>query len=71
MHQLALEACVLIALYRCAGDWISIEQIAARLGVARERALSVCTDLSAHARVRHSVVDGHDVYASCVGNART
>jgi hypothetical protein len=71
MHQLALEACVLIALYRCAGEWISCEQIAARLGVARERALAVCSDLSAHARVRHSVVNGHDMYASCVGEVRT
>jgi len=70
MHQLALEACVLIALYRCAGEWVSIEQIAARLGVARERALPVCADLSAHARVRHRVVEGHDVYASRIGEVQ-
>lgn len=70
MHQLALEACVLIALYRCAGEWVSIEQIAARLGVARERALAVCADLSTHARVQHSVMEGHDMYASCIGADR-
>ena len=71
MHQLALEACVLMALYRCAGQWISIEQIATRLGVGRERVLPVCADLSTHARVRHSVVEGHDMYASCLGDDRS
>ena len=70
MHQIALEACVLIALYRCAGEWVSTEQMAARLGVARERALAVCADLSAHARIRHSVMEGRDMYASCIGNDR-
>jgi hypothetical protein len=70
MHQVALEACVLIALYRCAGEWVSIEQIAARLGVARERALAVCAELSTHARVRHSVMEGHDMYASRIGKVQ-
>jgi hypothetical protein len=71
MHHVALEACVLIALYRCAGQWISSEQIAARLGVTGARVLAVCGDLSARARVRHSVVMGQDMYASCVGGVRT
>jgi hypothetical protein len=70
MHEHALEACVLITLYRCAGEWVSIEQIAARLGVAGERALAVSAELALHAQVRHTVVDGHDMYASCVGGVR-
>jgi hypothetical protein len=70
-YTLAMEACILITLYRCSGEWVSIEQIAARLGVARERALAVCADLSTHARVRHSVVEGRDMYASCIGTDRS
>jgi hypothetical protein len=66
MHQHILQACVLLALYRCAGKWVSIEQIASRMGVAREHILPVCTELSAHAQVRHTVVDSRDLYASCV-----
>jgi len=30
-YTLAMEACILITLYRCSGEWVSIEQIAARL----------------------------------------
>lgn len=70
MYRYALEACILITLYRSAGNWVSIEQIAAHLGVARERALAVCTDLSTHAQVLHSVVEGRDVYASRFGDDR-
>lgn len=70
MYRYALEACILITLYRCAGHWVSVEQIAARLGVARERALAACNDLSVDAKVLHSVVEGHDVYASRFGDDR-
>jgi hypothetical protein len=70
MSQLALEACILIALYRSGGEWVSLEQIATRQGVACERALAVCTELVEHAQVRHTVVEGHDLYASCVGGVR-
>jgi hypothetical protein len=71
MNQDPIQACVLIALYRDAGEWVSIEQIAARLGVAYERALAVCTDLARKAQVRHTVVEGHDLYASCFAGSRS
>jgi len=67
MSRHGLEALILIAIDRRAGEWVTVEQIASRLGAARDRVLAVCADLAAQAQVQHARFDGHEAYGIHIG----
>jgi hypothetical protein len=70
VSQHALKACVLMAIDGRAGEWLSVDQIAHRLGVACERVQAVCTELAEQAMVQQALFNGHPAYGVRVRTRR-
>ena len=62
MSHYALKAYVLYSIGRSAGEWVSVDRIATRLGASYDRVYAICAELLAQSQVQHLEQDGRHLY---------